>query len=91
MIRLSFSLSADFENVKQKLESKTLDEAEVKILRVPVSSSILVRNLSSDTTHDALVFYFSAPRIGGDVTSVQYEKGKSQAVVTFKDPNGMFF
>ncbi|XP_031550400.1 uncharacterized protein LOC116287844, partial [Actinia tenebrosa] len=79
----------DFENVKEKMESRSLEGGKVTVHRVPVCSSILVHNLASNTTRDALKYFFSNPRIGGEVTSIQYEEGNEEAIVTFKDPNVM--
>ncbi|XP_031574899.1 uncharacterized protein LOC116308576 [Actinia tenebrosa] len=80
---------SNFQNAKREMESRNLEGARVTVHRVPVSSSILVRNLASNTTRDALEYYFSNPRIGGEVTSIQYEEGNEEAVVTFKDPDVM--
>lgn len=72
------------------MERTNLEGVSVTVHRVPVNSSILVHNLTSDTTHDALEYYFSNPRIGGEVTSIQYEEWDDKAVVTFKDPHGEY-
>lgn len=68
------------------MERRSLEGEKVTVHRVLVSSSNLDRNLASKTTREDLECFYSNPRIGGEVTSIQYE----EAVNVLKAPDGEF-
>ena len=85
-----YSFFKDFNTAKQRVADRVLDGSSLSIERVPVCSSIMVSGLSTKTSHDGLENYFSLPRIGGDVSKIEFKKGDDHAIVTFEDSTGKF-
>ncbi|KAK3739754.1 hypothetical protein QZH41_013603 [Actinostola sp. cb2023] len=76
---------SDFNKAKQRVADRELDGSRLTIERVLVCSSIMVSVLSTKTSHDGLKNYLSLPRIGGDVSKIEFKKGDDHAIVTFED------
>ncbi|PVD29530.1 hypothetical protein C0Q70_08781 [Pomacea canaliculata] len=87
-VLVTFRTKVDFLKVKNKCQRKLLNKRQLEVLRVPVSNSILVENLSPDTNPDHVSCYFETPRAkGGTVLEVQPVQDKQKCVVCFKDAN----
>ena len=57
------------------------------------SSTVNVRNIPEYMSEDMIRMIFENKRFGGggEVTDIVYEKGRGSAVVTFSDPEGIYF
>ncbi|XP_076441766.1 uncharacterized protein LOC143280895 [Babylonia areolata] len=85
-----FEDSVDFAEVEAALRGRPFRRAQVKVERVPVTSTVEVHRLPpipSLSTESLTNYFQNTARSGGkDVTHVHLFPGKETALVTFKDP-----
>lgn len=77
--------SADFQMIKEKVSKKSLDGAKISLEQVESTDSILVTNLSPNTTEDMLELYFGSSRGGNEEVQGISRLSEGCAKVSFKD------
>lgn len=85
LIHLHNPLSRDFQTIRDKVSKRGLDGAKFSLEQVEATNSILVSNLSPNTTDDTIEVYFGSSRSGGaDVLGITM-LADGCAKVSFKD------
>ena len=80
----------DFDKIQTGLKKRpTLDGKNLSIKIVPVSKTILVKNLPASATYDSVLHKFKNKRAGGgEIERVDLDLKKRIALVEFKDARG---
>lgn len=71
--------------IKDKVSKKSLDGAKISLEQVESTDSILVANLSPNTTEDMLELYFGSSRGGGGEVLGISMLAEGCAKLSFKD------
>ena len=80
---------SDFQLLLERVhkDRKGLNKCKLRLERVPICTSVLVTGLRSETSHDAIHYYFENERkSGGKYVRHVERKAKDKAIVYFEDP-----
>lgn len=90
IIYCSCFLLSDFQTLfdKEHKDTKGLQGRKLRLERVPVCTSILVKGLRDESTDDTIQLYFENERRSGgrDVSKVE-RIWRDEVVVSFEDPS----
>ena len=86
------SISVELEEMVAKIEKKPLKRAHIRVELCRISRSIEISNISKYYDDDFLKMFFENRKKsgGGNVTSVDL-LGNGRAIVTFEDPEGIYY
>ena len=81
---------SDFDKIQAAFKKRpTLEGKNLSIKTVPVSKTILVKNLPASATYDSVLYKFENKRAGGgEIERVDLDLEKRIALVEFKDAKG---
>ena len=81
---------SDFDKIQAAFKNRpTLEGKNLSITTVPVSKTILVKNLPALATYDSVFYKFENRRAGGgEIEKVDLDLEKRIALVEFKDAKG---
>ena len=84
------SFLSDFDKIQAGFKKRpTLEGRNISIKKVPVSKTILVKNLPASATYDSVLYKFENKRAGGgQIKRVDLNLEKRIALVEFKDSSG---
>ena len=84
------TLNSDFDKIQAGLKKRPkLEGRNISIKTVPVSKTILVKNLPVSATYDSVLYKFENKRAGGgEIERVDLDLEKRIALVEFKDASG---
>lgn len=81
---------SDFDKIQAAFKKRPILESKnLSIKTVPVSKTILVKNLPASATYDSVLYKFENKRAGGgEIERVDLDLEKRIALVEFKDAKG---
>ncbi|KAL4231447.1 Poly (ADP-ribose) polymerase [Mactra antiquata] len=84
---VSFEKAIDFNKVADVCQKFKINNVNMKLIQVPITSSILITDLPKGVTESGISLYFENIRRsnGGDVMSTELQPDCSYCVLTFKD------
>ncbi|XP_041370265.1 uncharacterized protein DDB_G0292186-like [Gigantopelta aegis] len=90
VVLVSVEDKIDFKEVSTNLTKKKLAGHTLEVRRVPVSKSIIVKNVPAEISADALRMYFENKRRsgGGDILNFDLHTKQGCATITFEEEQG---